>query len=65
MFIDEGFGSLDSDTLRIAMDVLERLRTQGRKIGVISHVTEMTERIPVQIQVVKTSNGKSEIKIKG
>ncbi|MDR1723780.1 MAG: AAA family ATPase [Tannerella sp.] len=65
LFIDEGFGSLDSDTLRIAMDVLERLRTQGRKIGVISHVTEMTERIPVQIQVVKTSNGKSEIKIKG
>ena len=50
-FIDEGFGSLDADTLRIAMDALESLRTQGRKIGVISHVQEMTERIPVQIRV--------------
>lgn len=65
LFIDEGFGSLDSDTLRIAMDALERLQTQGRKIGVISHVAEMTERITVQIKVIKTSNGKSEIKVVG
>lgn len=65
LFIDEGFGSLDADTLRIAMDALERLQTQGRKIGVISHVTEMTERIPTQIQVIKTVNGKSRIEIKG
>lgn len=65
LFIDEGFGSLDSDTLRIAMDALENLRTQGRKIGVISHVAEMTERITVQIKVSKTSNGKSEIQVTG
>lgn len=65
LFIDEGFGSLDIDTLRIALDALERLQTQGRKIGVISHVTEMTERITAQIQVLKTSNGRSEIKIVG
>ncbi|MDR2919824.1 MAG: AAA family ATPase [Tannerella sp.] len=65
LFIDEGFGSLDIDTLRIAMDALERLQTQGRKIGVISHVAEMTERINAQIQVVKTINGKSRIEIKG
>ncbi|MDR0795704.1 MAG: AAA family ATPase [Tannerella sp.] len=64
LFIDEGFGSLDADTLRVAMDALERLQTQGRKIGVISHVTEMTERIPVQIQVIKIINGKSSIKIR-
>ena len=51
LFIDEGFGSLDLETLRVAMDALESLRTQGRKIGVISHVQEMTERIPVQIRV--------------
>lgn len=38
LFIDEGFGSLDVDTLRVAMDALERLQTQGRKIGVISRV---------------------------
>lgn len=65
LFIDEGFGSLDSDTLRIAMDALGHLQTQGRKIGVISHVTEMTERITVQIKIIKTSNGKSEVKIIG
>ncbi len=63
LFIDEGFGSLDADTLRVAMDALERLQTQGRKIGVISHVAEMTERIPVQIRVIKSSNGKSHIEI--
>ncbi|MDR0385086.1 MAG: AAA family ATPase [Prevotellaceae bacterium] len=65
LFIDEGFGSLDSDTLRIAMDALGQLQTQGRKIGVISHVTEMTERIAVRIKVTKTSNGKSEIEVIG
>lgn len=43
LFIDEGFGSLDPETFRIAMDALERLQMQGRKIGVISHVAEMTE----------------------
>lgn len=59
LFIDEGFGSLDADTLRIAMDALESLRTQGRKIGVISHVQEMTERIPVQIRVNRAGNGRS------
>ena len=65
LFIDEGFGSLDIDTLRIAMDALERLQTQGRKIGVISHVAEMAERIATQIQVIKTVNGKSRIEIIG
>ena len=65
LFIDEGFGSLDSETLRAAMDALEHLQTQGRKIGVISHVVEMTERINAQIKVTKTSNGKSEIKVTG
>lgn len=63
LFIDEGFGSLDIDTLRVAMDALERLQTQGRKIGVISHVAEMTERITAQIRVIKTSNGKSRIEV--
>lgn len=63
LFIDEGFGSLDIDTLRVAMDALESLQTQGRKIGVISHVAEMTERITTQINVVKSANGKSSIDI--
>ena len=65
LFIDEGFGSLDADTLRIAMDALESLRTQGRKIGVISHVQEMTERIPVQVRVEKMGNGRSRLSVVG
>ena len=62
LFIDEGFGSLDAETLRVAMDALESLRTQGRKIGVISHVQEMTERIPVRICVNRAGNGRSVIR---
>lgn len=63
LFIDEGFGTLDTDTLQVVMEALERLRSQGRKVGVISHVQEMAERIPVQICVHKIGNGKSKIKI--
>ncbi|MCJ8152773.1 AAA family ATPase [Chryseobacterium sp. SSA4.19] len=65
LFIDEGFGSLDPTTLNIAMDALERLHNQGRKVGVISHVQEMTERIPVQIKVSKQQSGKSMVKVEG
>ncbi|WP_321480816.1 AAA family ATPase [uncultured Bacteroides sp.] len=63
LFIDEGFGSLDADSLRTAMEALEMLQMQGRKIGVISHVQEMSERIAVQVQVHKSINGKSAIKV--
>lgn len=63
LFIDEGFGSLDAETLRIALDALESLHAQGRKIGVISHVQEMTERIPVHIEVERCGNGKSIIRL--
>ncbi|MCD7972237.1 MAG: AAA family ATPase [Candidatus Azobacteroides sp.] len=65
LFIDEGFGALDIDTLSIAMDALDNLQTQGRKIGVISHVEEMKERITTQIQVVKLTNGRSTIQVVG
>lgn len=65
LFIDEGFGSLDPDTLNIAMDALERLHNQGRKVGVISHVQEMTERIPVQIKVHKRQSGRSKLEVVG
>lgn len=65
LFIDEGFGSLDPATLNIAMDALERLHNQGRKVGVISHVQEMTERIPVQIKVSKLNSGKSKVEVLG
>jgi exonuclease SbcC len=65
LFIDEGFGSLDPATLNIAMDALERLHNQGRKVGVISHVQEMTERIPVQIRVSKENSGRSKVEVVG
>jgi exonuclease SbcC len=65
LFIDEGFGSLDPHTLHVAMDALERLQHQGRRVGVISHVQEMTERIPVQIRISKEANGKSRVDIEG
>ncbi len=61
LFIDEGFGSLDPETLDMAMDALDRLHSQGRKVGVISHVQEMKERITTQIQVEKMSSGKSRV----
>ncbi len=61
LFIDEGFGMLDPATLHLALDALETLQQQGRKIGVISHIKEMTDRIPVQIQVKKKSNGRSAV----
>lgn len=65
LFIDEGFGALDIDTLSVAMDALDNLQTQGRKIGVISHVEEMKERITTQIQVIKSANGRSSVNIVG
>lgn len=65
LFIDEGFGSLDPNTLNVAMDALERLHHQGRKVGVISHVQEMTERIPVQIKVSKQQSGRSRVEVVG
>jgi exonuclease SbcC len=61
LFIDEGFGSLDSETLATALDALDRLQAQGRKVGVISHVQEMTERIATQIQIRKCTGGRSEV----
>ncbi len=65
LFIDEGFGSLDKEVLSVAMDALDRLQYQGRKIGVISHLSDMIERIPTQIRVISSTEGKSSIKIIG
>ncbi len=61
LFIDEGFGSLDNESLRVAMDALDNLQAQGRKVGVISHVQEMTERIGTRIQVNRQAGGESRI----
>ena len=53
LFLDEGFGTLDSETLDTALDALDALNASGKIIGVISHVEAMKERIPVQIKVKK------------
>ena len=65
LFIDEGFGSLDEDTLSLAMNALMQLEAQGRKVGIITHVTQMKDVIPVQIQVRRTKGGASAIHIPG
>ncbi|MEN9809162.1 MAG: nuclease SbcCD subunit [Pseudomonadota bacterium] len=61
LFIDEGFGSLDAESLRIALNALDALQSQGRKVGVISHVGDMAERIGVQIQVLPIGQGRSRV----
>ncbi|SDS40245.1 AAA family ATPase [Pseudomonas oryzae] len=63
LFIDEGFGSLDPESLQLAMDALDNLQAQGRKVAVISHVQEMHERIPVQIRVQRQGNGASTLRV--
>ena len=63
LFIDEGFGSLDSDTLGVAMDALDALQSLGRKVGVISHVQEMTERIATKVLVRPAGGGCSAIMV--
>lgn len=59
LFIDEGFGTLDAETLDMVMGTIESLRDSGRTIGLISHVEEMKNRIPAQIVVEKGQNGSS------
>lgn len=62
LFLDEGFGTLDSETLDIALDALDNLNASGKMIGVISHIEAMKERIPVQLKVTKKSGlGISEL----
>lgn len=65
LFIDEGFGALDKETLQTALMMLEKLQSSGRKVGVISHLAEMLEQIPVKVNVVKLSPGKSRVEITG
>lgn len=65
LFIDEGFGTLDAASLHLVMNALDQLQDQGRKVVLISHIAEMHERIPVQIQVQPLGSGSSQIKIVG
>ncbi|MEP7120436.1 MAG: AAA family ATPase [Byssovorax sp.] len=62
LLLDEGFGTLDADTLNTAMDALERLQARGTQIGIISHLGGLRERIEARIVVDKVGNGRSEIR---
>lgn len=64
LFIDEGFGALDQETLEQAMTVLEDIGNSGRMVGVISHVSEMKHRIGQQLLIKKAGNGRSVVTIK-
>ena len=64
LFVDEGFGSLDADTLDDVMDTLDSLRDGGRVVGVVSHVAEMRDRIPAQLVVTKSRSG-STLRLRG
>ncbi|WP_111720847.1 AAA family ATPase [Homoserinimonas sp. OAct 916] len=63
LFVDEGFGSLDADTLDVAMSTLDSLRAGGRTIGLISHVGAMKEQIPAHLRVEVGAQGDSSIRL--
>lgn len=63
LFIDEGFGTLDASSLHMVMNALDQLQNQGRKVVLISHIQDMHERIPVQIQVRPLGAGASTIEV--
>ena len=66
LFIDEGFGTLDPDSLDMALGMLERLQSESQKtIGIISHVEALKERIGTQIRLFKNANGLSTMEIVG
>ena len=65
LFMDEGFGTLDDETLAIALGALDSLQAKGSSIGVISHVKELKDAIPAQIQVSKKGGGLSSVRIVG
>ena len=61
LFLDEGFGTLDEETLDSALETLAQLRTHGKHIGIISHVAALTERIATRIQITPQNGGNSII----
>ena len=63
MFVDEGFGTLDSDYLDIALNTLSNLQNEGKIIGVISHLNELKERIATHIEIIPSGGGHSKIQL--
>ena len=65
LFIDEGFGTLDAQSLDVAVSTLDALQAEGRQIGVISHVPGLAERVGVEIRVEPVSSGRSRVRVVG
>lgn len=65
LFVDEGFGTLDEDTLDDVLDILDGLRDGGRAVGIVSHVAELRTRIPAQLKVTKTRTGSTLTTVAG
>ncbi|BDS15226.1 AAA family ATPase [Aureispira anguillae] len=63
LFIDEGFGTLDADTLQVAIRALQTLESKGKTIGIISHIEQLKQNISTQIHVVKKGGGFSQLKV--
>ncbi|MCG3664430.1 AAA family ATPase [Aliarcobacter butzleri] len=63
LFLDEGFGTLDSDSLELALNALNQLQSSGKMVGVISHVEALKERIPLQIKVMPKGDGTSVLSL--
>ncbi|HIC78979.1 MAG TPA: nuclease sbcCD [Sulfurovum sp.] len=62
LFLDEGFGTLDEESLEVALNALNRLQSSGKMVGVISHVEALKDRIPLQIKVIPNGYGTSYLK---
>lgn len=65
LFVDEGFGSLDADTLDKALSALEALQASGRRVGIISHVAALTERVGTRVAVTPRGAGRSAVSVVG
>ncbi|MBO0818550.1 MAG: SMC family ATPase, partial [Actinobacteria bacterium] len=63
LFIDEGFGTLDSDTLDQVMAVIDDLRDRGRVVGIVSHLADLKERVPERLEVRRLPDGSSAVRV--
>jgi exonuclease SbcC len=63
LFIDEGFGSLDDDTLDQVLEVIDELRDSGRAVGIVSHVAELKQRVPERLEVRRLADGSSAARV--
>jgi exonuclease SbcC len=63
LFIDEGFGSLDAETLDQVLGVIDELRDRGRVVGIVSHVADLKDRVPERLAVRRLADGSSTVKV--